>query len=115
MFKPLIAAVTLALAGGARAQPVVLINPFEVSPGQEEVALRAWEQSAEFLAKQPGYRSTRLHRALLSNARFTFINVAEWDSMEAFEMATRAMQGERREPPPEGVKSNPALYQVIRN
>jgi heme-degrading monooxygenase HmoA len=67
--------------------PCILINPFEVPPGREEECLQSWEKARAYLAQQPGYISTRLHRALSPRARFLFVNIAEWASPEAFQAA----------------------------
>ena len=45
--------------------PVTLINPFEVPAGKEAEALAFWEKAAAFMKQQPGFISTRLHRALV--------------------------------------------------
>ena len=106
-----------ALAGGgppaARAESVLLINVFEVQPGTEEDAVRYWEAARDFLSRQPGYVSTRLHRALRPDARFQLVNVAEWASAEAFQAAAR-MQRELAAAPPPGLRFTPGLYRVIR-
>jgi heme-degrading monooxygenase HmoA len=67
---------------------VVLINAFEVPEGQNEAFLEAWERARAFLATQPGYLSTRLHRSLSPSADFRFVNVALWRSAQAFQAAT---------------------------
>ncbi len=106
-----------ALAGGvsaARAENVVLINVFEVQPGTEEEAVRYWEAARDFLSRQPGYVSTRLHRALRPDARFQLVNVAEWASAEAFQAATARMQRELAAAPPPGLRFTPGLYRVVR-
>lgn len=64
---------------------VILINPFEVPEGKEEEALVFWDQAADFMRKQPGFISTRLHKAIEPWAHFGLINVAEWESVEHFE------------------------------
>ena len=69
-------------------EPVVLINAFEVHDGQDEAFLAAWERTRAFLATQPGYLSTRLHRSLSPAADFRFVNVAVWQSPQAFQAAT---------------------------
>lgn len=69
-------------------EPVVLINAFEVQDGQDEAFLAAWERTRAFLATQPGYLSTRLHRSLSPAADFRFVNVAVWQSPQAFQAAT---------------------------
>ena len=64
---------------------VILINPFEVPEGKEDECLVFWEKAAEFMRRQPGFISTRLHKAVSPEARFHFINVAEWESAEHFQ------------------------------
>jgi heme-degrading monooxygenase HmoA len=64
-----------------------LINPFEVPKGKEAAALKMREKAAEYMKKQPGFVSTRLHRALAPDTRFHLINIAEWESVENFQAA----------------------------
>jgi hypothetical protein len=101
-------------AGPAAAQPVTLINVFEVPPGRIEETIRYWEASRDFLARQPGYVSTRLHQAIAPDTRFQLINVAVWESPSAFAAATARMQQELRLPPPEGLRFSPGLFRVAR-
>ena len=107
----------LILAMGLNAAPaiaeVVLINTFEVPEGQRGAAIAAWEDARDFLAAQPGYISTSLHGAAMPDARFELVNVAKWESPEAFLAATQAMREAGVFQPPEGVIANPALYTVI--
>ena len=93
------------------AEPVVLINAFEVPAGQDEAFLRAWERAREFLAKQDGYVSTRLHRSLSPAADFRFVNVAVWRSPQAFQAAI-SQPGFRDAPVP--FPSHASLYEVAR-
>src|SRR3954454_5588433 len=67
--------------------PVTLINVFEIGADDVESFLQQWQERAEFLGRQPGFRSLRLHRALNPDARFQLVNVAEWDSSEALHAA----------------------------
>lgn len=92
---------------------VILINPFEVPAGQEKQTLELWERVAEYMRRQPGYISTRLHRAITPEPKFLFINVAEWDSPEAFFRA--AGTAEFQELTRGTVPHYPALYEVIRS
>ena len=48
-------------------------------------ALVFWEKAADFMRRQPGYISTRLHIAIVPWARFHYINFAEWESVSHFE------------------------------
>ena len=109
----------LALAGAlaaapAAAEPVTLINVFEVPSGRLEETLRYWEAARDFLAREPGYIRTRLHQAITPEARFQLINLAEWESPEAFQAATARMTRELRVPAPEGLRFTPALYRAVR-
>jgi heme oxygenase (mycobilin-producing) len=90
----------------------ILINPFEVPQGQEEEFLRHWHAAATQMRGAPGFISTRLHQSLNPQAKFRFINVAEWESPQHFQAAilTKAFQEIARKMPFAGY---PALYQVI--
>ncbi len=66
---------------------VALINPFEVPLGREEECSRQWEKVQEYLKKHPGYISMRLYKAISSDARFRFISIAEWKSVDHYQAA----------------------------
>jgi quinol monooxygenase YgiN len=91
---------------------IVLINPFEVPQGQEEAFLKGWHAAAEHLRQAPGFLSTRLHESLDPQARFRFVNVAEWESPQHFQaaMGTEAFEQISRKIP---FTASPALYRVI--
>ena len=92
---------------------VILINPFEVPEGTDDEAfLRGWERAADYLRQQPGFVSTRLHRALAPDARFRFINVAEWASPQEFQAAVTS--DEFRDIARGAGPGSPALYEVVR-
>jgi heme oxygenase (mycobilin-producing) len=93
---------------------VILINPFEVPAGtDEEEFLHGWERAADYMRQQPGFVSTRLHRALGADARFRFINVAEWASPQDFQAAVSSEQF--REIAKAAGPGSPALYEVVRS
>lgn len=60
---------------------VVLINQFNVAPGDAERFVEAWADDAAFMKQQPGCISTQLHRGTAGST--TFINVAVWESARA--------------------------------
>lgn len=93
---------------------VILINPFDV-PDRSDVEefLRGWERAAEYMRRQPGFVSTRLHRALGPEARFRFVNVAEWASPQDFHAAVTSE--EFRELAKGAGSGSPALYEVVRS
>lgn len=93
---------------------VVLINNFSVEKGREQQAIEAWEAARDFLSKQPGYISTKLHKSLSSDATYQLINVAEWESPALFKQAIGRMMKAKVFPKVEGLQNDPALYTVIR-
>ena len=98
------------------AGPITLINVFEISPDDVEYFLPQWRERAQFLGRQPGFRSLRLHRALNPDSRFQLVNVAEWDSAQALDAATAHdyfKQSTRRSTHDFAVAAHPALYRVV--
>ena len=94
---------------------VILINPFEIPEDREDECLAFWERAAEYMRKQPGFISTRLHRAIVPQARFTLINMAEWESVEHFEKAMNNEEFKKLVAPYMEVCPHfPGLYEVIR-
>jgi heme-degrading monooxygenase HmoA len=67
---------------------VVLINQFNLAPGDAERFLEAWADDAAFMKQQPGFISTQLHRGTAGST--TFINVAVWESARALGQAFRS-------------------------
>ena len=100
--------------GKGSTMTVILINPFEVPEGTpDDDFLRGWQRAADFMREQPGFVSTRLHQALAPDARFRFINVAEWNSPQDFQAAVGTEQF--REIAMGGPLGSPALYEVVRS
>ena len=90
---------------------VILINPFEVpAEVSDEQFLAGWQRAAEYMRKQPGFIGSRLHRALRPDARFRFVNVAEWESPGLFQAAVTS--DEFREIAGGAAPGNPSLYEV---
>jgi heme-degrading monooxygenase HmoA len=78
------------------------------------VTLRTCETARDFLKTQPGYINTRLHRNLDPKGRFTFVNVAEWQSPAAFQGAMQAMNKALPDNKwPAGVTYTPSLFRVV--
>ncbi|MBX2821213.1 MAG: antibiotic biosynthesis monooxygenase [Rhodothermaceae bacterium] len=67
------------------------------------------------IGSEPGYVSTKLHRSLDPNAKFSFVYIAEWESMDAF---LAALNNEEIKSVGEGFPTEmphyPAPYEVIR-
>lgn len=90
---------------------VVLINAFEVPAGEDETFLVHWERARDFLRSQAGYLSTRLHRSLSPAADFRFVNVALWESPQAFQAATEQPEFINASIP---FPFHASLYEVVR-
>ncbi|HWE91402.1 MAG TPA: antibiotic biosynthesis monooxygenase family protein [Pseudonocardiaceae bacterium] len=97
------------------ADPVTLINVFEVPADQVDAIVADWRRRAELMSTMPGFRDYQLHRAISADARFQLINVAHWDSAEAWQAATSNPEFQAQisvvanNP---NVTATPALYQV---
>ena len=91
---------------------VILINPFEVPVDRADQFLSGWSQAADYMSRQPGFAGTRLHRALSPEARFGFVNVAEWASPQHFQAAVTSP--EFAEMTGGGPQGYPSLYEVVR-
>lgn len=66
---------------------VLLINPFEVAKGQDREFLEFWNRAAALLKQKDGYVATYLQKAVAPGALFRYVNIAVWDSPEAFQNA----------------------------
>ena len=94
---------------------VIVINPFEVSEGNEERAIEMWDQFAAYFRKQPGYVSAKLHRAINPDARFHLVTVAEWESPDHFMAALNNPElSNIVEAATDHSPNYPGLYEVIR-
>ena len=96
------------------AEPVVLVNSFEVPAGQAEEFIAAWEKTRDYLEQQPGYLDTALHQSLRPDAEFQFVNVARWQSAEAFAAAAMSAGFQQAAAGLAGYRPHPDLYQVVR-
>lgn len=93
---------------------VRFVNCFEVPGGREDEFLQAWLRVNASMAAKPGYVNHQLHRSTSPGARFTFVNLAVWESaqhwQDAHDAGFRAMLAG---PEWNGIRSTPALYDVV--
>ncbi len=97
-----------------KSEYVTLINSFEVPIGKLEESIKYWEACRDFLKNEPGYVATKLHQSIKDDARFQLVNVAIWESAQAFMNASKKMSKELEVPPTKGLIPNAALYTIIR-
>jgi heme-degrading monooxygenase HmoA len=83
--KPLDPAVPIFQQIQTEQSPVILVNVFAVSEGDVPALLKAWEEDANWMKKQPGYISTQLHRGIAGST--VFLNYAIWESVAHFRAA----------------------------
>jgi heme oxygenase (mycobilin-producing) len=97
--------------------PFVFVNAFEIPADQIDAFLTGWQDRADFMRRQPGFGGYRMLRALSPDSRFQLINIARWDSPEAFRDATadpgfRKQLQELNDNPEFDVTAVPGLYRV---
>jgi hypothetical protein len=64
------------------------------------------------MTHEPGFIDTTLHRSLAPDARFQFINIAHWESVEAWQAAF-AKHAPNAMLIQAGLDATPALYRVV--
>lgn len=93
---------------------ITLVNCFEIPSGREEEFLALWQQVNNYMREKKGYLEHKLHRSLLPDAPFRFINVARWASQEDFDAAhDDGFRSLVSQPAWKAFRSRPALYEVV--
>jgi len=96
------------------AEPLTLINAFEVPGEQAEQFIAAWEKTRDYLETQPGYVDTALHQAVMPGADFQFVNIAHWQTAGDFLAAIQSRGFQESAAGLAGYRLHPGLYQVVR-
>ena len=92
--------------------PATLINAFIVPADKEEEFLARWRETTTVFSRTPGFIEAHLHKNTgVGNGTFSFINIAKWQSAEAWQ-STHATYTPREYAIP-GVKPHPAIYEPI--
>lgn len=97
---------------------VTLINPFLVKAEDEEKFVRLWKKVDDYMRTQDGFIGTKLHKSIdsrtnLPPATFRFVNVALWQSVEAFEKAISSQKFKENAGELLPYLGGPGLYEVI--
>lgn len=93
---------------------VPFVNCFEVPAGREDDFFALWQEVNRYMAAKPGYLNHRLHRSLTPEARFRFVNYAEWESVEHWRAAhDEGFRALVSRPEWSGISSAHALYEVV--
>ncbi|MBV8884137.1 MAG: antibiotic biosynthesis monooxygenase [Chroococcidiopsidaceae cyanobacterium CP_BM_RX_35] len=92
--------------------PVALINPFVVPTDKEEEFLRAWNETTRVFSSTPGFIETHLHKnASVGVGRFQYINIAFWESADAWNSSRGSYKPEEESIP--GVEHYPGIFQEV--
>ena len=94
------------------ASPAVLVNVFTLDKADEQTFLKAWQDDAAFMQRQPGFVSTQLHRAIGESP--TYLNYAVWESTAAFRAAfTQPEFRAKLSDYPSSAVASPHLFQKV--
>ena len=96
------------------ADPLTLINAFEVPGDEADQFVAAWEKTRDYLSSQPGYIDTSLHQAVSPGADFQFVNIGHWRSAEDFTAAIQSPGFRESAAGLAGYRPHPGLYRVVR-
>lgn len=87
----------------------ILVNLFDVDPGDAEYFTAAWRADAEFFKAQPGYISAQLHRGILDSR--LFLNYAVFEDTAAFAATNDQPEfGPLRKVYPDSATAHPHLF-----
>lgn len=102
-------------ANGSDEEPgITFVNAFELPRERIDEFLPHWRGRAELMSDASGFRDNRLHRAVDSDTRFQLVNIAHWDSPEAWRTAGNDPRFQQRlSASPDFAIANPALFRVV--
>ncbi|WP_435592422.1 antibiotic biosynthesis monooxygenase family protein [Nocardia sp. bgisy118] len=100
--------------GSGEGLGITFVNAFELPAERIDEFLPHWLGRAELMSQAPGFRDNRLHRAVNPDTRFQLVNIAHWDSAEAWRAAGDDPRFQQRlSASPDFAAANPALFQVV--
>ncbi|WP_405817559.1 antibiotic biosynthesis monooxygenase [Streptomyces sp. NBC_01390] len=103
-----------ARSGSGEGPGVTFVNAFELPAERIDEFLPHWLGRAELTSKAPGFRDNRLHRAVDLDTRFQLVDIAHWDSPDAWRTAdddARFQQG--LSDSPGFVTADPAVFRTV--
>lgn len=90
----------------------MLVNVFTLDKADEATFLETWQDDAAFMKRQPGFISTKPHRAVGESP--TYLNYAVWESTAAFRAAFTAPEFTARlSAYPDSAVAMPHLFQTV--
>jgi heme oxygenase (mycobilin-producing) len=95
------------------AEPVILINAFEVPAADADAFVTAWQKARDYLRSQSGYIDTALHQSIAPGAEFGFVNVARWQTAEDVIAATQGAGFGESVAGLAAYRAHPSLYRIV--
>ncbi|MFE3194284.1 antibiotic biosynthesis monooxygenase family protein [Nocardia sp. NPDC059240] len=93
---------------------ITFVNAFEIPADRIDDFLPNWRDRAQHMSTAPGFRANRLHRALDPTTHFPLVNIAQWDTPEAWIAATNDPRFQQRlTAAPTFATANPALFALV--
>ncbi|MGW4246138.1 antibiotic biosynthesis monooxygenase family protein [Nocardia sp. NPDC004722] len=93
---------------------ITFVNAFEIPADRIDDFVPNWLDRAQHMSNTPGFRTNRLHRALAPATHFQLINIAQWDSPEAWTTATNDSRFQQRlATVPSFATPNLALFELV--
>jgi heme-degrading monooxygenase HmoA len=97
-------------------EPVTVINLITMPAAAADAFVEAWPANSGALRDAPGFRGTRLLRALSPADPYQVVNVAQWDSIEQWRAGLSAIQPDserRRLAETAGIKPQHFFYRLV--
>ncbi|MEV5012816.1 antibiotic biosynthesis monooxygenase family protein [Streptomyces sp. NPDC055692] len=92
---------------------VTLVHVFEVPEGREQEFFDGWRALTEALNPAPGYHGTRLLRRTADQVgRFAFVNIASWESKDAWQAGVNTDEFRALLPAMKDFVGVPGIYEV---
>ncbi|MEV5886089.1 antibiotic biosynthesis monooxygenase [Streptomyces sp. NPDC052020] len=100
--------------GSGDAPGITFINAFQLPADRIDEFLPHWLGHAESMSKAPGFQDSRLHRAVAPDTHFQLVDIAHWDSPEAWRTAHNDPRSQQRlSASPGFAVANPSLFRVV--
>lgn len=96
-------------------EPVTVLNLITMPAAAVDTFVDAWQTNTAPLRNAPGFRGTRLLRAISPDDPYQVVNVAQWDSIEQWRDALSAVQPDeegRRLAEAAGIKPQHFFYRT---
>jgi heme-degrading monooxygenase HmoA len=97
-------------------EPVTVLNLIAMPAKAADAFVDAWPANSAALADAPGFRGTRLLRAISPDDPYQVVNVAQWDSVEQWRTALSGVQSDserRRLAEAAGITPQHFFYHVV--